>query len=207
MKLTPLSNNTGRRAPAGFTLIELLVVVAIIALLAGGSVAAYGKVMNMIKKNTSQKVCVELAAAVSSYFADYERLPTSTTGTSADFINNDTSQDGEFLGILSAKGDIKLNPRNINYIEGMQQAKLAAGKYTNGINFEESETAPTLTDPWGNGYRVIMDADYNGSIDNPELGGSGSTTAIQKIRGKRCIVYGPGLDGNFETWSDNPKSW
>jgi prepilin-type N-terminal cleavage/methylation domain-containing protein len=207
MKLTPLSQINNRRVNAGFTLIELLVVVAIIALLAGGSVAAYGKVMNMVKKNTSQKVCVELASAVSSYFADYERLPISATGTSSDFTNNDTAEDGEFLGILAAKGEVKLNARHINYIEGMQQAKNTGGKYSNGINFEESESSPTLTDPWGHGYRVVMDADYNGEIENPELGGSGAVNPVQKIRGKKCIVYGAGLDGNFETWSDNPKSW
>ncbi len=206
MKLTPLSKMTGR-ANAGFTLIELLVVVSIIALLAGGSVAAYGKVMNLVKKNASQKICVEVASAVSSYFADYERFPTSSTSTGADIMIDDTSSDGEFLGILNASGETQYNPRHLKYIEGMQQAKFTNGQWVNGINFEDNPDAPTLTDPWGKGYKVVMDGDFDGKMENPELGGSGTANPPQTIRGKKCLVYGAGPDGNYDTWSDNPKSW
>jgi prepilin-type N-terminal cleavage/methylation domain-containing protein len=207
MKLTPLTQLNARRANAGFTLIELLVVVSIIALLAGGSVAAYGKVMNSVKKTASQKVCVEIASAVSSYFADYEKFPTDTTTTSADIIIDDTGSDGLFLGILNATGETQYNPRHIKYIDGMKQARFVNGQYVDGINFEGNEGAPTLTDPWGLGYKVIMDGDYDGKIDNPELDGSGAVNPPQSVRGKKCIIYGAGPDGNFQTWSDNPKSW
>ena len=210
MKLSPLTQVTSRRATrahSGFTLIELLVVVAIIALLAGGSVAAYGKVMNMVKKAASQKICVEIAGAVAEFFNTYEKYPLSSASTNADVIIDDTASDGEWLGILAARGDVKDNPRKHNFIDGMKQAKFSNGKYIDGINFEESETAPTLIDPWGLGYKVVMDGDSNGEIDNPELDGSGATNPPQKVRGKKCLVYGAGPDGNFQTWGDNPKSW
>jgi hypothetical protein len=178
----------------------LLVVVILVLLVVSNS----PRIMKPVKKNTSQKVCVEVASAVASYYADYERFP-------VDELNRDLTLDAaaqsKMLGILAAKGDVKLNPRNINYVEGMQQAKNVGGKVMNGIDFEGDEALPTLMDPWGKHYIVLLDGDYNGEIDNPELLGIGGDKLVPKIRGKKCLVYGAGRDGDYETWADNPKSW
>jgi hypothetical protein len=163
-----------------------------------------------VKKTSSQKVCVEVASAVNSYFADYEKFPTETTTTGSDIKIDDTGIDGVFLGILNATGETQYNPRHIKYIDGMKQAKYVGGRFVDGINFEGDERAPTLTDPWGRGYKVIMDGNCDGKIDDPEphgTDGSGATNPAQPIKGKKCIVYGAGPDGDFQTWRDNPKSW
>jgi prepilin-type N-terminal cleavage/methylation domain-containing protein len=208
MKLSSLTNQiTIRRTKDGFTLIELLVVVSIIALLAAGSVGAYGKVMNVVKKNASQKTCVELAGAIASFVADYDKFPISNAAGGADHHIEDTAGDGEWLGILSGKGDPRYNSRKTNFIDGFKQAKFIGGRWVDGINYEGSETAPTLIDPWGLGYRVVMDTDFNGEIDNPELSGTGAVNPVQKVRGKKVLIWGPGLDGDYNTWQDNPKSW
>lgn len=155
----------------------------------------------LVKKNASQKICVEVASAVSSYFADYERFPIAKVAAGVE-VMIDTATDGEFLGILNASGETQYNPRHLKYIDGMQQAKFTNGQWVNGINFEDNPEAPTLTDPWGKGYKVVLDADANGEIANPE-----QNATNPKILGKKCLVYGAGADGDYTTWADNPKSW
>ncbi len=210
MKLTPRTRfSHHRRARSGFTLIELLVVVSIIALLAGGAVGGYGKVMNTVKKAAAQKVCVEVCGAIASFASDYDRLPISTSGggTASDEEISDTADGQTFLGVLAAAKDTdKENPRHLNYIDGMQQAKTNAGRPINGINYEDNEAAPSLYDPWGKGYKLILDADFDGEIENPERSG-GSSNVPAKIRGKKAIMWGAGPDGDYDTWSDNVKSW
>jgi hypothetical protein len=184
--------------------VMLMLVLALLLLLAAVNFPQ-GRFIK-VKRNTSQKVCVELASAVSSYYADYERFPLLNDASGRDLTLDATTQ-SKMLGTLAAKGDVKLNARHINYIEGMQQAKRVDGKVVNGIDFEGDEALPTLVDPWGKRYIMILDSDFNGEIDNPELLGIGGDARWSKIRGKKCLVYGAGPDGNYETWADNPKSW
>lgn len=202
MKMSPLSNLSRRRSNGAFTLIELLVVVAIIALLAAGSVGGYGKVMNMVKAATAKKVAVELAASVSSYYADYDTLPVTATGSDWD---GDTKDEADFLAVLAATGDVKMNSKKHNYLDGFKQAKVTDDMVKDGIDFSDP-TAPKLYDPWGQPYIVYMDTNYDGEIQNPI---DGDTPAI--LRGKRCIIYSTGRPGpqnapNTVT-SEFIKSW
>ncbi|MBP7949153.1 MAG: type II secretion system protein [Verrucomicrobiales bacterium] len=194
MKLHPFS-----RHRQGFTLIELLVVVAIIALLAVGIISGYTKITKGAKVKASQMVCVQVANAVSQFYSDYEGLPTEVGGEDTE----QTSMEGDLIAILLAKGEVAKNPRKLNYLEGMKQAKKgSSGAFEDGLDFESDPTKPTLLDPWGQAYKIKMDSDLNNEIENPE---KDATPKI--IRGKRCIVWAPGPDKNYDTWNDNVKSW
>jgi prepilin-type N-terminal cleavage/methylation domain-containing protein len=204
MKFPSSFQRPTQRRHRGFTLIELLVVVAIIAILTAVSVGGFGKVMNMVKSTKSKKMAVELAAAVSMYYNDYDTLPVDNNG--GDWTGN-TVDDSEFLSILAAKGDVARNSRKNNYIGDMQQAKRGPrGTYEDGIDFETDPVNPTLTDSWGQPYYVIMDSDYNEEIENPI-----ASDSVRTIRGKRCIVYSrgrPGRNGEENSIeSEFIKSW
>lgn len=204
MKLSPLANPVRRHAVRAFTLIELLVVVAIIALLAAGSVGGYGKIMNMVKANAGKKLAVELAGAVSGYYSTYDTLPvTGTTGGGDEELN--TLEDTDFLAVLAAKGDVKMNSRKLDFLEGFQQAKARAGSYENGLDFSD-EAAPKLYDPWGQEFMVRMDTNHDGEIENPI---PGEEPAI--IRGKKCLVWSTGRPSSNGTKNEVPseylKSW
>ena len=103
MKTTPISTKSNLRTSKGFTLIELLVVVAIIALLAAGSVGAYGKFINSVKEKSTAKYCVEIAGAISSFYADYDTLPVINTGSDWE---GDTTSDELIPVITAAKTNI-----------------------------------------------------------------------------------------------------
>ena len=203
MKLSPLANPIHRRAVRAFTLIELLVVVAIIALLAAGSIGAYGKFMNSVRATAGKKLAVELAGAVSSYYSTYDTLPiTGTAGGGDEELN--TLDDTDFLAVLAAKGDVKMNSRKLDFLEGFQAAKPKAGSYEGGV--ESSDPAsPKIYDPWGQEYIVIMDTNFDGEIENP----LGEEPTI--IRGKKCIVYSTGRPGSNgaknEVKSEYLTSW
>ena len=62
----------------------------------------------------------------------------------------------------------------------------------------------SVVDGWGNFFRVRLDMDGDGSIENPCLDEALEGRAKLKAR---VIVWSPGKDGNDETWEDNPKSW
>ncbi len=190
------------RPSRGFTLIELLVVIAIIAMLAAGVVGGYGKVMKMFKNKAAQQVCVQVAGSIQNYFGEYDTLP--DKGEGGDF-EGDTKA-GAFIGVLADANpqDSTKNPKHIKFLEGLKQAKRGSnGLPQDGIDLDTDPTMPTIWDPWGQEYKVVMDTDFNGEIENPD----NSDTLVKKIRGKKAIVYSAGADGNWETWNDNAKSW
>jgi prepilin-type N-terminal cleavage/methylation domain-containing protein len=199
-----------RQTQSGFTLIELLTVVAIIALLAGGSVGAYSKFINTVKASATQKNCVEIAGAVSTFYRDYDSLPVTQTGGRDESLSTD---DASFAAILvgskSNNDALKKNSRGINYLEGFKQAKRGkGGEPEDGIDYEGSADSPSIYDLWGNPYEVVLDSNFDGEIDNPVTKNTGGIT---KIRGKRAIVYSKGRpsDGNRQSTSETNwiKSW
>lgn len=206
MKTTPLTLST-RRTSTGFTLIELLVVVAIIALLAAGSVGAYGKFINSVKEKSTAKYCVEIAGAISSFYADYDTLPVANTGSDWEGDTEDADLIAVLIGSSDSETAKKKNPRHINYLDGFKQAKKGrvAGTFEDGIDYSDP-SAPKIYDTWGQALKVVMDTDFNGKIENPI-----TSDSVKDIRGKKAIVYSTGRPGEGNQPNTNEqnfiKSW
>ncbi len=115
--------------------------------------------------------------------------------------------------LLSLLGqDKESNPRGIKFID-LPIAR--GGKYgLTGVK-EKDKTIPsttTLTDLWGEKYYLLIDADGDNRIPNPEL----RPDAIFKGRGKdrapeflnsSTIIFSSGPDRDPKTWDDNICSW
>jgi hypothetical protein len=90
----------------------------------------------------------------------------------------------------------------------MKQAKpgpkSGGPKWVNGLIDDSGSHFLFVVDPWGNFYHVRLDADGDGSLENPNIEERlAGRTRLQK----RVLVWSPGKDGKEETWEDNPKSW
>ena len=114
----------------------------------------------------AKRVSVGLAASISDYYYDYDKLPAVTDAT-ADWSGT-TVANPEFLAVLSARGDLSMNPKKHDYLDGFKQAKtLPDGKAVNGIDYSDPGT-PKLYGPWGMPYHVIMDTNGDGKYpSNP----------------------------------------
>jgi len=133
-----------------FTLIELLVVIAIIGILAGLVFPALGTVRNNAKKSKASSECQAMKTAIVMYESEFSCWP-----------GNVGSKDGLVT----------------NYVE---MCKILTGKNSKktvffevGVGYDENKG---ILDPWGNPYQVILDADYDGKIDN-------SVQAVKEVNG------------------------
>ena len=163
-----------------------------------------------------------LTAALKAYYGEYGRWPDFTgdglfldekrqaqllltlsyVGTVV-FLNNE-ERPPKILGVLNGKDEAN-NPRKIIFFDGKMATKalLSGGRYCDGFN---PETGAFL-DPWGNPYRIAIDADGDGLITSPYTDEAPVRTGV--------IVWSLGKDGkqgspaNPHTYkgSDDVTSW
>ena len=152
------------------------------------------------RSNMTKKVAVELAASISSYYADYDYVPVAKD-LSADWSGN-TVANSEFLAVLSGKGDVKMNPKKHDYLDGFKQAKpLPGGKFVDGIDYSDP-SSPKLVDPWGQPYHVIMDTNEDGKITLPFV-----FWTLTDLIGKRAVVYSTGEPNADGTLNSDPAKF
>lgn len=191
------------RRRSGFTLIELLVVIAIIAVLAAAGFGVANIAMKKARVLTARNTVASIEQAINAFYTEYGHLPDpSDNATSDTTINTSSPQGVKLLTILLGKEasstDIK-NPRGLAFLNvPVGKAKKGGLTYVSG----NSNVLEGLYDPWGNGYDIILDLDYNEEINDPTTGTGGSSGII---RGKRVAVYTKGDDKVFK--ADDPKNW
>jgi len=188
------------RPAHGFTLVELLVVIAIIAVLAAMGFAGAQAAINKAKKTKSRKISVTLDQGVMSFYSEYGFLPTNPTGDTT--IQTDSGQGVQLVTVLlgyETGNDIE-NEKKIRFFEA-PEAK--GGK--DGIKYAGSGNSISgLYDPWGLPYRVLLDGDYNESLQNPFSGGGESSI----LHGRRVATFSYGKnDKNDNGGDDDVKSW
>ena len=193
MRSLSLNSLPRRSRFAAFTLIELLIVIVIIAILAAVSFPVFGMVMETVRKTEAEKDVQDLKQAISNYQLEYGRFP---YGGDQDVVLN--TQDDDIMSILAGDGD-KLNIREIPFYQG-KRAKDAKGQMpVDGIYGEEGHLK--LADPWGQPYVIIMDANYDGKVQNPKSDDGGK----EMLRGA-VIVWSTGKPRKTGVPND-PKDW
>lgn len=186
-------------ARSGFTLIEMLVVIGIIGILAGLAVPAATGVMKKAKKVKTSAALKDIQLGIKNYQAEYNRYPLKAGMTTENPIALD--EGATLLKILLGENEQKLNPRQIIYIEPPM------GKNGTG-GLVGSEGSYGLMDSWGEPYQVIMDANYDNKISNPDSRNedpSISTGAPANLP-IGVIVYSHGEDKKPNT-KDDVASW
>lgn len=191
------------RRPHGFTLIELLVVIAIIAVLAGGGFAAGNAAIQKARKTTALATATAIESAVNNFYTEYGSMP--KTGTDDTMVN--TAQDTELLRVLlglESSGGDPLNPRKIKFLS-VKEGKKKGTQGTNGLIYSSSGSdVQGLYDPWGGGFKVMLDLDYDERVVVSPTGGGGAT-----LNGRRVAVWSDGADGvnGGGKSSDDVKTW
>lgn len=166
--------------------------VTFIAIVAAIAIPAFSKVKGKAETVYAKSTIRQLEIATKSYEVEYRRLPLmgSTSPSTGDQSSETTDPYGKALIETLLGKSTATNPRGISFVE-FPPARASGAGYT-----------PTsgLRDPWGkNGYRILLDANGDGTITNPE-GGTGALSAP-------VAIYSAGPDGDFATWADNVCSW
>ena len=188
--------STSQRA---FTLIEMLVVITIIGILASLTGAAVTGVMKKAKKVKTQAALKDIVLGIKNYQVEYNRYPLPQGRTSEEPIP--LNEGSTILKILLGKNESKMNPREIAYIEP-PMAKNGAG----GLSGTDGNYA--LNDPWGTAYQVVLDANYDNKISNPDIRNEDATISHGAPRDiiAGCIAFSFGEDKKQNT-KDDVVSW
>lgn len=169
--------------------IAALTVIAIIASLA---IPAFTKAKSKAEMVHAKSTIKQLEIATKSYQVEYARLPLREGSSPAggDQSSDTTDPDGRALIDTLLGKSTANNPRGITFV-AFPPARASGAGYT---------PASGLRDPWGrNGYRILLDANGDNGITDPE----GLISALPAT----ILIYSAGPDGDFTTWADNVCSW
>jgi len=171
-----------------FTLIEMLVVVAVIAILIGILIPTIGTVMEKVKQSQTKAVINSLRLAIKQYESTYGFLP--FTGGNADksiIYEPGSPINSEYTDLLTTLegSDITKNPRGIKFLD------LSDADYS---------------DAWDEELSVVLDLDYNSSIDSSLIYGAST-------KNTEIVIWSAGPDGDHDADDshadndDNVNSW
>ena len=179
----------------GFTLVELLVVIAIIAVLASAGFAAGHAAIQRARKMTALATATALESAVNNFYNDYGFMPVDGSADTVVKTNTDT----DFLRVLLGLETTK-NTRGIRFLS----VKEGKGNKNGLIYTDGGNSIRGLYDPWGGGFNVMLDLDYNEQLQVQPVGG-GSIN----LNGRRVAAWSDGADGvnGGGKLADDVKTW
>lgn len=187
------------RRNSGFTLIELLVVIAIIAVLAAAGFAAGNAAIQKAKKVTALASATAIVTAVNNFHTEYGGMPTESD--SDETVDTSQGEGVELVEVLLGieSGSSPLNTRGVKFLS----VKEGKGKKGGLAYSGNGNSIDGLYDPWGGGFQVRMDCDYDEEIEvTPSAGG---TTKLRS----RVAVWSNGADGvsGGGKAGDDVKTW
>ncbi len=185
----------------GFTLIELLVVISIIAVLAAAGFGVGVGILNRARKLSAENTATSINQAINMFYSEYGTFPTRDTSGRV----NTADADGlELLEILMGN-DPEMNPRGLSILSVKDGSPRGAGG-VDGIVYNNDNTVRGVYDPWGNGFTIEMDIDFNEYLEFTPVGIDGASPI--RLNGRRVAVYSPGVAiGETARIRDMAKSW
>ncbi len=135
----------------------------------------------------------QLAAALKNYYTEYGHWPDFTGA--GKFL--DAEQNARLMHVLTAHDEVN-DPRRIIFFEA-KSAIVQHGAAGDRLSGGFDPTAGTFLDPWGNPYRIILDATNRGVIASPYA--QDPDRAISAS----AIVWSLGKDGK-QGDTDNEKT-
>lgn len=171
---------------------EILVVIAILG------VISYGvsmKVQASVQSTQAKAIADQTAAACEKFHSEYGYYPPkngSVANSSEDIFFSLESKSFMFLSSLTGEDSIH-NSKSKSFLS-IPQAK---NNLRNGLYLNELGVPSGLLDPWGKGYAVMLDYNYDGKIHLVRYG--------EDLR-LPVAVFRAGPDGEWAT-DDDVKSW
>ena len=187
-----------RNRRRNFTLVELLVVIGIIAILAGMLMAGIMYAPAKAQKAKAQAEVTTLVNAIKQYESAYGVLPIPSGALSDDGILG-SNEYKMMIHILQADD------------EGLSDSDKAIVKKQNKRSTKfldiQGNEAGTYTDPWGENYFVVFDANYDGKITltHPIPGLSVEAKGGKYTYRFSVIVWGKGNDRKYKDDIENAK--
>lgn len=198
-----------------FTLIELLIVIVIIAILASLAVPVTNIVMLKARIMQTRATIKDLQVAAKNFQTEYNRYPidpTMTGGSGADDAAPIlTDENSQIISLLLAEGlqqkdptdPLRLqNPRAIRFIDLPLAKNFRAGIVGDGVSNY------ALYDIWGKPFYILLDTNYDNSLENPDLQNQDSVIAGQAPQTLPIgvAIYSTGPDG-IQFTKDDITSW
>jgi prepilin-type N-terminal cleavage/methylation domain-containing protein len=193
-----MKTHCSNRSASAFTLIELLVVISIIALLSSLVMAGARSAIVAANNAACKSVAVDINRSIRDFQSDYNRLPIAP-GSSESVI--ELTAGSPLLSTLLGVGNNKLNPQRTIYMEPRP------GRHgLDGLIGDEGSYA--LMDHWGSAYQVLLDANLDGRIANPDRQSNDPATAKDSPSNllMPSAVYSLGADKKVFT-RDDIRSW
>lgn len=163
------------------------VLVAIIFILSFAGFAASNAAIQKTRKTNCLATAISIESAVTNFYVEYGSMPKDGNSDATVATNADTAILKELLGLSTT-----LNTRGVKFLSAK---KGKDGK--NGLIYgADGSSTLGLYDPWGGGYRIRMDLDYDDELDvNGEV-----------LSDRKVAVWSDGPDRKAGT-KDDIKTW
>lgn len=178
------------RSAKGFTLIELIIVIAILATLSSIAYPTYMSIQTNAARTAAKKSCTDIVSAVESFKQDNNgMLPYNTELAVPDdkdqmYLSTTAGQDADMIKILTNReGDDverRLNSTRSIYLKADEQEQPSEGLFVDSMGDIH------FYDAWGKPFHIVLCEEDEGAID---------PFTTRRYRGKNCLVYSTGPDG------------
>ena len=176
---------------SGWSLWGRHVVLCVLGLAVAWAVLLPARSFKRNDADKSKSVALMVANVLKAYRSEYGRFPPGLGETTA------AETGGALVAALSG-ADTTDNSQGVNFLPELRP--LAPGE-PGGPGLRRNAAGESVVDAWGRRLHVLVDADGDGFVPNPE------PRAPQSRVEASVLVWSGGPDGDPTTWKDNVATW